>query len=91
MSMCMSVLSRHNKKVAQGNIRTLLDFLPDLRGRYRFAGNGHLVEKTERVVTGRPPDNQQAADRTMMNQSNHGSVHRSTPGQNLNLPIDPIR
>ena len=80
----------HDERVAQGNIRTLLDSLPDLRGRYRFAGNGRLVEKTERVVNGRPPDNQQAADRTMMHQSTHGSVPRSTPGQNINLPIDPM-
>ena len=36
----------HEERVSQNNIRTILDAIPDLRGKYRFAGNGRLVDRT---------------------------------------------
>ena len=36
----------HEERVMQTNMRLVLDAVPELRGRYRFAGNGRLVEKT---------------------------------------------
>ena len=44
----------HEERVMQTNMRLVLDAIPELSGRYRFAGNGRLVEKTVRNRDGGP-------------------------------------
>ena len=36
----------HEERVAQSNLKVIVDAIPELRGRYRFAGNGRIVDKT---------------------------------------------
>ena len=36
----------HEERVAQSNLMVIVDTIPELKGRYRFAGNGRPVEKT---------------------------------------------
>jgi hypothetical protein len=39
----------HEERVAQSNLRLVIDAIPDLRVKYRLAGNGRLVEKSQEV------------------------------------------
>ena len=43
----------HEERVTQNNLRLIMEAIPDLRGRYRFAGNGRLVEKGTQRYTNR--------------------------------------
>ena len=70
----------HEERVMQTNMRLVLDAIPELSGRYRFAGNGRLVEKTVRNRDGGPNGETQRANHV------HAPLDPPPPSYNTDGP-----